>query len=61
MFFADVFDTKIVNEEAERYWAPIVRPETGDEFALPVPSSTLTVFLTALVPGFLIVVIYTFI
>ena len=34
MFFADVLDTKVVNNSGEFYGAPLVFPKSRDEFAL---------------------------
>ena len=36
MFDADVFDSKIINTEGERYQAPVVFPEPWSDSALSV-------------------------
>ena len=36
MFFANVFDAEVINDEAETDGAPIVLSETRADFALPI-------------------------
>ena len=36
MFFPDIFDAKIVNDQSELYWSPLVFPEARNQFALMV-------------------------
>ena len=44
MFFAHVFDFKIVHNKCELYWSPIVCPKTGDQLALLVGSRVKSLF-----------------
>ena len=44
MFLAHVFDSKIVHDECEMYWSPIVCPKTGDQLDLSVASLVESLF-----------------
>ena len=44
MLLSHVFDSKVVHDECELYWYPIVCPKTGDQLALSVASLVESLF-----------------
>ena len=44
MFLTNAFESKVVHDNCELYWSPIVCPKTGDQLALSLASLVESLF-----------------
>jgi hypothetical protein len=44
MFFANIFNAEVIDDEYELHWPPFVFPKAGEEFALVVAAFVESLF-----------------